>query len=424
MDIDTARDGDFVELRVRGMLDSTWSPHLVSAVDDIVRAGVHRVLVDLAGVTYLSSAGIAALLSMQKKLAPVHGVFGVCRPSPQVRQVLKLTGLERHLVRDDVEAVRQLTGSRMATVQPQFRCIPRPGVNFEVYDLAAQGSLHCQVAGRPELLEGGGFPATECRSIEFDEQTFAVGLGAFGGDFADCQDRFGEFLAVAGAAAQAPPGPGNVPDYQMARGDFRPTVQMLYGVQCRGKFQQLLRFTPSEGSDRVRLSTLAGECLSYSALGAAGIVLIAESAGLVGAALKRSPVVMNDAQDMFQHPAVRDWLTFAPEPVHSRSLALVVGVAVRAPPDAALAELVPLRRPMNAAGDLLGHFHAAVFSYRPLKKRSLDLVQTVATLFESEDLRAVLHLLSDFRPLSGAGESEFTGGAAWVGRIDAAERAR
>jgi anti-anti-sigma factor len=422
MEIETARDGDFVELRLRGMLDSTWAPHLVSAVDDIVRAGVHRVLLNLAGVTYLSSAGISALLSMQKKLAPIHGVFAVCHPSPQVRQVLKLTGLERHLVRDDVEAVRQMTGSRSATTQPQFRCVPRTGVNFEVYDLDAAGPLKCRVAGRPELLDSGGFPPAECRIVEFDDQTFGLGLGAFGPTFADCQDRFGEFLAVAGAAAQAPPGPGSVPDYQAARGEFCPAVQTLYGVQCRGKFPQLLRFTPSEGSQRVPLSTLARECLSYSAMQAAGIVLIAESAGLVGAALKRSPVEKNGTQDVYRHPGVRDWLTFAPEQVHSRSLALVAGVAVQSPPDAALAPLGPLLRPMNAAGDLLGHFHAAVFSYRPVKKRSIDLVQTVATLFESEDLQAVLHLLGDFRPLSGAGESEFTGGAAWVGRIEAVER--
>ena len=421
MEIETARDGDFVELRVRGMLDSTWAPHLVSAVDDIVRAGVHRVLVDLAGVTYLSSAGISALLSMQKKLAPIHGVFGVCHPSPQVRRVLRLTGLESHLVREDVEAVRHMTGSQLVTMQPQFRCVPRTGVNFEVYDLDAAGPLQCRVAGRPELLDAGGFPATECRTVEFDEQTFGLGLGAFGRDFADCQDRFGEYLAVAGTAAQAPPGPGSIPDYQAARGDFRPAVQTLYGVQCRGKFRQLLRFTPSEGSDRVRLSILAGESLSHGALQAAGIVLIAESAGLVGATLKRSPVEKNGAREVYRHPGVRDWLTFAPEPVHSRSLALVAGVALRRPPDGALAPLVPLLRPMNAAGDLLGHFHAAVFSYRPVKKRSLDLAQTVATLFESEDLQAVLHLLGDFRPLSGAGESEFTGGAAWVGSITAVQ---
>jgi anti-anti-sigma factor len=422
MEIETTRDGGFVELRVRGMLDSTWAHHLSSAVDDVVRAGAHRVLVDLAGVTYLSSAGISALLDIQKKIAAVQGIFGACNPSPQVRQVLKLTGLERHLLRDDADAVRQVMHSRVMTIQPQFRCLPRSGVNFEVYDLDAEAPLECRVAGRPELLHAGGFPAAECRSLEFDYDTFGLGLGAFGQNFADCQDRFGEFLAVAGAAAQSPPGTGTAPDYQVARGDFLPAVQTLYGLQCRGKFGKLLRFTPPEGAQRVALSTLAGECLSLNESPAAGIVLIAESAGLLGAALKRAPVEKNGARDVFRHPGVRDWLTFAPEHVHARSLALIAGIAVRSPADVALAELAPFVRPMNPAGDLLGHFHAAVFSYRPVKKRSIDLRQTVATLFESEDLQAVLHLLGDFRPINGAGESEFTGGAAWVGQIASVQR--
>jgi anti-anti-sigma factor len=422
MEIETARDGGFVELRVRGMLDSTWAQHLSSAVDDVVRAGAHRVLVDLAGVTYLSSAGISALLNIQKKIAAVQGVFGACNPSPQVRQVLKLTGLERRLLRDDAEAVREIKSSRIMTIQPQFQCLPRAGVNFEVYDLAAEAPLECRVTGRPELLEAGGFPEGECRSLEFDHDTFGLGLGAFGQNFTDCQDRFGEFLAVAGAAAQSPPGTGSAPDYQVARADFLPTVQTLYGLKCRGKFGKLLRFTPPEGAQRVRLSTLAEECLSLIDAPAAGIVLIAESAGLLGAALKRAPVEKNRSRDVFHHPQVRDWLTFAPEQVHARSLALVVGIAVRSPAEVALAELAPFLRPMNPAGDLLGHFHGAVFSYRPVKKRSIDLQQTVATLFESEDLQAVLHLLGDFRPINGAGESEFTGGAAWVGRILSAAR--
>jgi hypothetical protein len=183
----------------------------------------------------------------------------------------------------------------------------------------------------------------------------------------------------------------------------------------------LLRFTPPEGTQRIRFSTLAEECLSLIESPAAGIVLIAESAGLLGAALKRSPVASKGARDVFRHPEVREWLTFAPEQVHARSLALVVGVAVRSPAAAAVAELAPFLRPMNPAGDLLGHFHAAVFSYRPVKKRSIDLRQTVATLFDTEDLQAVLHLLGDFRPVSGAGESEFTAGAAWVGQITSAQ---
>ena len=38
-------------------------------------------------------------------------------------------------------------------------------------------------------------------------------------------------------------------------------------------------------------------------------------------------------------------------------------------------------------------------------------------MFESESLQAVLHLLHDRRPITGAGESEFMAGACWFGPL-------
>ena len=67
--------------------------------------------------------------------------------------------------------------------------------------------------------------------------------------------------------------------------------------------------------------------------------------------------------------------------------------------------------------DTDGHFHAAAFRFRPLPKGAIDLGETVTTLFESEQLLGVLHLLHDDRSIGGAGESEFVRGACWVGPV-------
>ena len=70
-------------------------------------------------------------------------------------------------------------------------------------------------------------------------------------------------------------------------------------------------------------------------------------------------------------------------------------------------DLDAMLRPLDASGDLQGHFHAAVFPYRPFKKRTLDYERTTRELFESGSIQDVLHLLSDHRPQFGVGESEF-----------------
>jgi hypothetical protein len=74
-------------------------------------------------------------------------------------------------------------------------------------------------------------------------------------------------------------------------------------------------------------------------------------------------------------------------------------------------------RPLGKGPDLKGHFHAAAFSYRPVKKGRLELKPMVATLFEAETLQGVLHLLGDDREIEGCGESEFVRGACWIGPI-------
>ncbi len=47
----------------------------------------------------------------------------------------------------------------------------------------------------------------------------------------------------------------------------------------------------------------------------------------------------------------------------------------------------------------------------------LDLSETAASLFESERVLGVLHLLSDLRP-AGAGESRFYRGAIWFAPLE------
>jgi hypothetical protein len=73
---------------------------------------------------------------------------------------------------------------------------------------------------------------------------------------------------------------------------------------------------------------------------------------------------------------------------------------------------------MDSGGELSGHFHAAVFPYRPLKKRVLPLEPSVTELFDSGAIEDVLHLLRDDRPITGLGESELFGGACWLGPIE------
>jgi hypothetical protein len=162
---------------------------------------------------------------------------------------------------------------------------------------------------------------------------------------------------------------------------------------------------------------LLESCLDLADAQQIGIVMIAESAGLIGAALRRSPVMSASEPNVFEFPRIRDWLSFTAERAYTKSVVLLAGIAVRGSADA----LAPVIRPFSNASSsglaVAGHFHAAAFSYRPVQRGQIDLKSSIKTLFEGQALEGILHLLSDDRALSGGGQSELVRGACWIAPI-------
>ncbi len=290
-------------------------------------------------------------------------------------------------------------------------------MSLETFVLKAGAELRCSLVGNPEFLLRPGMAAPRSEAVEFPAASFGLGMGAFGHDDADARDRFGEFLAAAGAAITLPARRSSKPDYQIETGRLKPRLQVLYGLKCSGEFSMQTRFEPAEPDAEIPLSSLVDLCLGSVDAPLAGMVFVAETSGLLGAAVHRSPSSSSSGESRFRHPEIREWLSFTPEHVAAHSIALVVGVACRQEFLDRETRLAPFLRRLSADRDVVGHFHAAVFSYRPLKRRQLDLAETVTTLVENEELQTVLHLLNDDRPILGGGESQFLRGGCWIGPI-------
>lgn len=406
MEISTRSSADGLELAVTGRLDAYWADHLSKALEEAVRSGAHRIRVDLAGVAYMSSVGIRVLLKFYKELQRLKGSFAVVRPSDAVRTVLELAGLDVLL-----ETVAPVPGVGATATS---RVVERETATWEVFEATGVAPLRCRAVGRPDLLDGCRFDAGHATKVRFGDETFGLGLGGFGESFEDCRGRFGEFVAVAGAAAYLPTDGTNVPDEFVSSKALVPEVNVLYALVCEGRPSRLVRFD-AKPTEEVALSELVEVSLELANADAAGIVVVAEAAGLLGAALRRSPAGAGAAGPSapFAFPQVREWLSFTPERTHARSLAVLVGVATRT----ACPGLAPLVRPLGRAPLPAAHFHAAAFSYRALPKGPIEMTPTVQGLFAAETLQGVLHLLHDDREIVGAGESAFVRGACWLAPI-------
>jgi anti-anti-sigma factor len=410
MDCQIRRAADVAEMILVGSLDSSWSGYLSDRFEEVMRSGALEVRIDMEGVSYLSSNGIALLVRYHKQLRKIGGRFRIVADSEAVSHVLRLTGVYQ-ILHDDGPAPAAAAGQ--AGRSDEVEC---EGMTLHVFARTGRWrDERLELIGDPTRLLARRYDAPDERSWRAVPGAVALGLGALGPSFEACRGQFGEFLAVAGYAAYRPSGGPGRPDFEHAAGAFVPAVRVLYGLAFSMERAAVARFeakgVPESGSISVPLSRIAQACVDQAGGGTVGVVIAGESDGLVGAALLRSPIGAAAGGDPFSHPEVRDWLTLTPEPEHRRGTAIVVGVATSCPSPA----LEPFVRPFSRATDskLLGHFHAAVVPYRPLPGGPVELTATVSHLFEPGRIEAILHLLSDSRPILGAGESRFTRGAIW-----------
>jgi anti-sigma B factor antagonist len=93
MQISTEDQKQAVAIAVTGRVDSSTAPDLESALKKLVEADKVRIVLDLAGVEYMSSAGLRAMVSTLKAVKRVNGDLRLARPSPRVEEVLRLAGL-------------------------------------------------------------------------------------------------------------------------------------------------------------------------------------------------------------------------------------------------------------------------------------------------------------------------------------------
>jgi anti-anti-sigma factor len=94
LEIGSETHGDFRVLRLSGRLDTETSADFELAAHDLTQAGERRFVVDLGGISYVSSAGLRVLLALAKQLGS-SGTLRLCSLAPSVRQVFDLSGFSR-----------------------------------------------------------------------------------------------------------------------------------------------------------------------------------------------------------------------------------------------------------------------------------------------------------------------------------------
>lgn len=82
-------------LEVRGELDMATSPQLRESLERLVDAGDRQVVVDLAGVGFMDSSALGALVLMFKAFRDVDGRLCLAAVQPTVQSVLTVTSVNK-----------------------------------------------------------------------------------------------------------------------------------------------------------------------------------------------------------------------------------------------------------------------------------------------------------------------------------------
>jgi anti-anti-sigma factor len=421
-----AHAGNSALVRLTGRLDGEWSRHLADTLDEFLREGLRSAVLDMSQVTYISTAGTLMLGQRYRDFSALRGELRVSLPSQPVLEALTASGLVDHLLLNpnDDRDVGSVGRPSAAFVRPSGQFteaweVPEAGPmtgHYETSSLDSAGSLVCTLYGHPRAF-ARGYEAEHSRTVVFPPTAFGLGLGAIGTDFEESRGRFGELMAAGGAVAYLPTDGALVPDFVVGSEEAPPRAVLGSGIVCQGSFAQLIRFRTQAGAATVSLSELAGVALDSVVTGIAGVVIAAEAVELVLASLRRSPASL-EAPLEFGAVALREWLAFSAERTQSPRTALIAGVVAREP----TGPLAGFLRPLGG-GDLVGHFHAMGFAYRPVPQRTVSLRTLVDKLLETQPLRAVGHLIVDDRGSAGTGDTRLLRGLCWAAPITAVAKA-
>jgi len=94
MNISESKQGNVTILKIEGKLNAMSSPELDKRLASMVESGTRQIVLDLAGLEYVSSAGLRVFLSAAKRLKQAQGKLALANLCAQVQQIFDIAGFE------------------------------------------------------------------------------------------------------------------------------------------------------------------------------------------------------------------------------------------------------------------------------------------------------------------------------------------
>ena len=105
VDIKRINEGDYELLAIVGEIDASSSITLDNAIDEAVKSGNKKFLVDCSNLDYISSAGLGVFMSYIEEFKKEDITFVIYGLNEKVKNVFEILGLDQllliHSTKDD-----------------------------------------------------------------------------------------------------------------------------------------------------------------------------------------------------------------------------------------------------------------------------------------------------------------------------------
>jgi len=92
MEISTRNENDVVVAGLNGRMDAVSAPQFDSWLAERIQTKQHKMVLDMSGLEYISSAGLRSLLAAAKQLKAVGGSVILTGISGTVEEVFRMSG--------------------------------------------------------------------------------------------------------------------------------------------------------------------------------------------------------------------------------------------------------------------------------------------------------------------------------------------
>ena len=373
-------------ITLKGRLDALAAPEILELFARVIFEGGRTLVVDLSAVHYVSSAGLRAFIATQKDLQKVGGELVLAGLSAQVQDVFQISGFNQlfRIIPDAATASELVERTACA----RGRLFQTQGISGEIFEARVPvGSL--SIIGSADKLDSASYAETDVVPVSPAGIRLGCGLAALGDGFDEYGTLFGEALIIDSNFFYYPAVRHASVDFLLAaHTDARTNYKFLHGFSVTGDYRHQLSFKcDSAGGE---LQDLLKTLLSLSDANLLGVSLLAESRGILGMNLKKSPLC-GSRESIFSGRLLPEWFDFPVDATHTGSVIAAAGLVARNPEN-----LPPAIRSLFS-GSAFFHLHAAIFEKAPIGTAACTLETELARV--ASELRAlkVQHLLGRSR---------------------------